>query len=245
MNPEGKTAVVTGGGGGIGSALARALANAGASVVVADLDGQAAQTTASAISDTVPGKAIAFAGDVSQTDVIAALLAAAESAFGPVDIYCANAGVGGSGGLDADEDVWATTIDVNVLAHVRAAKLLIDGWLERGSGYFVATASAAGLLSQIGSAPYSVTKHAAVGFAEWLSITYGEPPGRPGRRGGRRHHRARRRRRLRPGGDGGGTVPRPPAPRGPRLHATQDVGLRPLAERHAPPAGTRRLTLPE
>jgi NAD(P)-dependent dehydrogenase (short-subunit alcohol dehydrogenase family) len=174
MNPEGKTAVVTGGGGGIGSALARALANAGASVVVADLDGQAAQTTASAISDTVRGKAIAFAGDVSQTDVIAELLAAAESAFGPVDIYCANAGVGGSGGLDADEDVWATTIDVNVLAHVRAAKLLIDGWLERGSGYFVATASAAGLLSQIGSAPYSVTKHAAVGFAEWLSITYGD-----------------------------------------------------------------------
>ncbi len=174
MNLDGKTAIVTGGGGGIGSALARKLAVAGAGVVVADLDGQAAQKTASAISDTMPGRAIACAGDVSQTEVIAEMLATAESTFGPVDIYCANAGVGGGGGLEADDESWATTIDINVLAHVRAAKLLIDGWLERGSGYFVATASAAGLLSQIGSAPYSVTKHAAVGFAEWLSITYGD-----------------------------------------------------------------------
>jgi NAD(P)-dependent dehydrogenase (short-subunit alcohol dehydrogenase family) len=174
MNLDGKTAVITGGGGGIGSALARRFAVGGAKVVVADLDGTRAQQTASAIADSLPGQAIAFAGDVSDPEVIAQLLERAESMFGPVDIYCANAGVGGGGGLEADEEAWATTIDINVLAHVRAAKLLVPGWLERGSGYFVATASAAGLLSQIGSAPYSVTKHAAVGFAEWLSITYGD-----------------------------------------------------------------------
>jgi NAD(P)-dependent dehydrogenase (short-subunit alcohol dehydrogenase family) len=174
MNLDGRTAVITGGGGGIGGALARAMAAAGANVVVADLDAARAEQTAAAIAETRPGRAIAFAGDVSRTDVIADLLARAGSAFGPVDVYCANAGVGGGGGLEADDEAWATTIDINVLAHVRAAKLLIDGWLERGWGYFVATASAAGVLSQIGSAPYSVTKHAAVGFAEWLSITYGD-----------------------------------------------------------------------
>jgi NAD(P)-dependent dehydrogenase (short-subunit alcohol dehydrogenase family) len=174
MNLEGKTAVITGGGGGIGSALARRFAVGGARVVVADLDGTRAQQTASAIADSLPGNAIAFAGDVSDPEVIAQLLDRAESMFGPVDIYCANAGIGGGGGLEVDEEGWAKTIDINILAHVRAAKLLVPGWLERGSGYFVATASAAGLLSQIGSAPYSMTKHAAVGFAEWLSITYGD-----------------------------------------------------------------------
>ncbi|HEY4097658.1 MAG TPA: SDR family oxidoreductase, partial [Baekduia sp.] len=79
----------------------------------------------------------------------------------------------GAQGLGDSDEEWARTIDVNVLAHVRAARLLLPGWLERGSGYFVATASAAGLLTQIGAAPYSVTKHAAVAFSEWLSVTYG------------------------------------------------------------------------
>jgi NAD(P)-dependent dehydrogenase (short-subunit alcohol dehydrogenase family) len=174
MDVKDKVVIVTGGGSGIGSALARRMAVAGASVVVADLNGKGAQQTASAISDTLPGKAIAFAGDVSDCDVIGQLVKRAESHFGPVDIYCANAGVPAPGMVDATEEQWAQAIDVNVMAHIRAARLLIPIWLEHGSGYFVATASAAGVLSQIGSAPYSVTKHAAVGFAEWLSITYGD-----------------------------------------------------------------------
>jgi NAD(P)-dependent dehydrogenase (short-subunit alcohol dehydrogenase family) len=153
MNVDGKVAVVTGAAGGIGAALARGLADAGARVVTTDLRGD-----------------VDLVGDVSSPEHIAAVLALA----GPVDLYCANAGVPGAQGLGDDEDDWARTIDVNVLAHVRAARLLLPGWLQRGSGYFVATASAAGLLTQIGAAPYSVTKHAAVAFAEWLSITYGD-----------------------------------------------------------------------
>jgi NAD(P)-dependent dehydrogenase (short-subunit alcohol dehydrogenase family) len=154
VDVEGKVAVVTGAGGGIGAALAAALRAAGATVVTTDLKGDVDVTA-----------------DVSRTDEIERVLAAAP---GPVDLYCANAGIGGEQGLGDDEAAWAQIIDVNVLAHVRAARLLLPGWLERGSGYFVGTASAAGLLTQIGAAPYSVTKHAAVAFAEWLSVTYGD-----------------------------------------------------------------------
>src|SRR5204862_7887319 len=92
---------------------------------------------------------------------------------GPVDLFCANAGVANGIGLGEPDD-WELAIGVNFVAHVHAARRLLPGWLERGSGYFLTTASAAGLVSQIGSAPYAVTKHAAVGFAEWLSITYGD-----------------------------------------------------------------------
>jgi NAD(P)-dependent dehydrogenase (short-subunit alcohol dehydrogenase family) len=102
------------------------------------------------------------------------MLELTERRFGPVDLFFANAGVGGDPGIGDSDEGWDRTIDVNVLAHVRAARLLVPGWLQRGSGYFVATASAAGLLTQIGGAPYSVTKHAAVAFSEWLSITYGD-----------------------------------------------------------------------
>ena len=154
MNVEGKVAVVTGAGGGIGAALARALTEAGARVVRTDLRGD-----------------VDVVADVSRTEDIKTVL---EHAGGAVDLYCANAGIGGEQGLGDDEAQWERVIDVNVLAHVRAARLLLPGWLERGSGYFVATASAAGLLTQIGAAPYSVTKHAAVAFAEWLSVTYGD-----------------------------------------------------------------------
>ena len=173
MEIDGTTvAVVTGGGGGIGGALARALAAAGArGVVVADLDGAAAEAVAASIGSE---RAVAIGADVASVDGIERVLALAAERFGPVDLYCANAGVGGPQGLSDDDDAWALTVDVNVLAHVRAARLLLPGWLERGSGYFVSTASAAGLLSQIGAAAYSVTKHAAVGFSEWLSITYGD-----------------------------------------------------------------------
>jgi NAD(P)-dependent dehydrogenase (short-subunit alcohol dehydrogenase family) len=167
---DGAVAVVTGGAGGIGAALAHALADAGARIVVADLDGAGAEATASRI-----GAAAADIGaDVAAEAELRRVLDLARERFGPVDLFCANAGISGGLGLgDGDED-WARTIDVNVMAHVRAARLLVPEWLERGRGYFVSTASAAGLLSQIGTAPYSVTKHAAVGFSEWLSITYGD-----------------------------------------------------------------------
>ncbi|MGP3998730.1 SDR family oxidoreductase [Streptomyces sp. 8N706] len=170
----GKVAIVTGGGGGIGAALARGLAAEGASVLVADIDGAAAEEVSATIDNAHPGGAIGAAADVSDEAQIRQLIAQAGSAFGPVDLYFANAGISGGKGLDAPEDVWDRVIDVNLRAHIRAARLLVPGWLERGEGYFVSTASAAGLLTQIGSSAYAVTKHAAVAFAEWLSVTYGD-----------------------------------------------------------------------
>jgi len=158
MNVDGKVAVVTGGAGGIGAALARALADHGAHVITTDLDAPAVDIVA----------------DVSLTADIQRVVDTAEERFGPVDIFCANAGVPGGGGLETPDTAWDRAIDVNIMAHVRAARLLVPGWLERGEGYFVSTASAAGLLTQVGSAPYSVTKHGAVAFSEWLSVTYGD-----------------------------------------------------------------------
>ncbi|MER6676369.1 SDR family oxidoreductase [Streptomyces sp. NPDC000983] len=153
--------VVTGAGGGIGAALARRFAGAGARVVVNDLDASRAEAVAAEIG------AVAVPGDASR------IVAAAREALGTdIDVYCANAGVGSGGSESAGEDVWALAWDVNVMAHVRAAQELIPGWLERGSGRFVSTVSAAGLLTMIGAAPYSVTKHGAYAFAEWLSLTY-------------------------------------------------------------------------
>lgn len=169
-----KVAIVTGGGGGIGGALAAQLASGGARVVVADIDAAGAASVADAINSRMPGAAVSAGGDVADEKVIASLISQAEREFGSVDLYFANAGVMGDMGLGITEDMWSTMIDVNVRAHIRAAKLLVPGWIERGEGYFISTASAAGLLSQVGSAAYSVSKHAAVAFAEWLSITYGD-----------------------------------------------------------------------
>ncbi|MGW1409274.1 SDR family oxidoreductase [Streptomyces sp. NPDC002403] len=158
---QGAGVVVTGAGGGIGAALARRFAAEGARVVVNDLDEARIKTLAEEIGG------IAVAGDASRT-----VDAARDALDGTVDIYCANAGLASPGDVFADEEVWAAAWDVNVMAHVRAARALLPGWLERGSGRFVSTASAAGLLTMIGAAPYSVTKHGVVAFAEWLSLTY-------------------------------------------------------------------------
>nr|WP_113700820.1 SDR family oxidoreductase [Nonomuraea lactucae] len=169
MKMSGRTAIVTGGAGGIGAALAARLVTAGARVVIADLDHAHAEAAAES-----SGALLGVGADVSSAAELADLIARTEKGIGPVDLFFANAGVGVGDGLAEDDAEWALALDVNVLAHVRAARLLVPRWLERGEGYFVSTASAAGLLTQIGSAPYSVTKHAAVAFAEWLSVTYGD-----------------------------------------------------------------------
>jgi NAD(P)-dependent dehydrogenase (short-subunit alcohol dehydrogenase family) len=169
-----KVAIVTGGGGGIGGALAAKLARERAQVVVADLDTDAAEAVTVAINSERPGAAVAAGADASDTGQIQRLIDLAEREFGLVDLYFANAGITGVPGLDVSESDWDRSIDINVRAHIRAAQLLVPGWIERGGGYFVSTASAAGLLTQLGAAAYSVTKHAAVGFAEWLNITYGD-----------------------------------------------------------------------
>ncbi len=171
MDLSGKVAVVTGGASGIGRALALRLADAGiAGIAVADLDGAGA----AAVADQIGARAIGLACDVGDDEQNGALIDATQAAFGPVDVFCANAGIIGGGDIfEVSDEDWARAYAVNVDAHVYAARRLVPGWLERGSGCFVATASAAGLLGQIGSAPYTVTKHAAVAFAEYLSIAYG------------------------------------------------------------------------
>lgn len=174
MDISGKVAVVTGGSGGIGQALAAHLLRGGCDVSIVDLDLEATEAVAAGLATTGSGRVQALAADVSDSAGIAEVLDRTESAYGPVDLYFANAGVPGGPGLGDSDEEWARAIEVNVLAHVRAARLLVPGWLDRGAGYFVSTASAAGLLTQIGLATYSVTKHATVAFAEWLSITYGD-----------------------------------------------------------------------
>ncbi len=163
---NGAGAVVTGGGGGIGRAMARRLAADGARVVVNDLDAAAAEAVAAEIGG------LAVPGDAGSEEGVAELVQAAAGFLGEIDIYCSNAGTGGGTGAETPDDVWQRVWEVNTMAHVRAARALLPGWLARGSGTFVVTASAAGLLTMLGAAPYSVTKHAAVGFAEWLSATY-------------------------------------------------------------------------
>lgn len=163
---RGSGVVITGAGHGIGAALARSFAAQGARVVVNDLDEEAARAVAAEVGGfAVPGDAAGEAG-------VARLIGAARAHLGAIDVYCANAGVGTAGGLDAGEDLWAQAWDVNVMAHVRAARELVPQWLERGGGRFISTVSAAGILTMLGSAQYAVTKHGALAFAEWLSATY-------------------------------------------------------------------------
>lgn len=169
MDIEQTVAVITGAGSGIGRALAESFATAGARVVAADLDGESAEQTAAQIR-SVGGQVLGLRADASVSADIEALTT---TEFGPIDIYVANAGIIGAPGLGTDAD-WDSILDVNLRSHIRAAQVLVPQWLSRGGGYFVSVASAAGLLSQIGAAGYAVTKHAAVGFAEWLAITYGD-----------------------------------------------------------------------
>jgi NAD(P)-dependent dehydrogenase (short-subunit alcohol dehydrogenase family) len=163
---QGKVAVVTGAGHGIGRAIAARMAAEGTRVVVNDLDADAA----AAVADEIGGHALA--GDAATEAGVRSLIDGAREQLGTIDVFFANAGIDVGGGLDTPAEDWARALEVNVMAHVRAAQQLVPTWLESGGGRFVVTASAAGLLTMLGSAPYSVTKHAAVGFAEWLAATY-------------------------------------------------------------------------
>lgn len=174
MDVSDRVAIVTGAARGIGAAIAGELLTRGARVVVTDLDPDRLESRRGELADRYGEDRVAAAsGDAADEATIASFIALAEERFGPVDLYVANAGIGGGAGLESTEEQWHQALEINVMAHVRAARLLVPGWQERGSGHFVSTASAAGLLTQIGSAVYSVTKHGAVAFAEWLSVTYG------------------------------------------------------------------------
>src|SRR5262245_10481427 len=174
MELRGKITVVTGAASGIGRALAHRFAAEGAqAVVVADLNEAGAEAVAAQIEEQHPGGALAVPCDVGDDASVGTLIDATEATFGPIDLFFANAGVGGGTDLETADTDWDLAFAVNVKAHYYAARRLVPGWVARSDGYFCSTASAAGLLTQIGSAPYSVTKHAAVAFAEWLSVTFG------------------------------------------------------------------------
>lgn len=160
--------VVTGAGSGIGAALARRFAAEGARVVVNDLDAAAAARVAGETGG------LAVPGDAAAEQGVAELVGAARAHLGEIDVFCANAGVEPGGDATAPEGVWDGVWQLNVLSHVRAVRHLLGPWLERGRGHFLATVSAAGLLSHPASAPYSVSKHAALAYAEWLAYSYGD-----------------------------------------------------------------------
>lgn len=169
MQVREKVVVVTGGAHGIGAAMCRRFAKEGArAVVVADRDAGGASQVAKEFGG------LAVPTDVSKEADVKRLAERAIKAFGQIDLFCCNAGIAVDGGIDAPDEEWQRIWGINVMSHVYAARAVIPGMLARGQGYFLQTASAAGLLTQIGSAPYSVTKHAAVAFAEWLSIRYGD-----------------------------------------------------------------------
>jgi NAD(P)-dependent dehydrogenase (short-subunit alcohol dehydrogenase family) len=164
-----KVVVVTGAATGIGRALARRFDAEGAgAVVVADIDAAGAE----AVAGEIGGHAVKT--DVSREADIIRLVEAATERYGAIDLFCSNAGIMIEGGVDTPDDAWQSIWSINVLAHVYAARAVLPGMLARGRGYLLQTVSAAGLLSQIGSAPYAVTKHAALALAEWISITYGD-----------------------------------------------------------------------
>jgi NAD(P)-dependent dehydrogenase (short-subunit alcohol dehydrogenase family) len=174
MELAGKVTVVTGGASGIGRSLAVAFAAQGAAAVaVADVDGAGADAVAKEITDQ-GGTAVAVATDVSDEAQIVSLVSSVEDAFGPIDVFCSNAGILALGGPEAPDALWDRTWGINVMSHVYAARAVLPGMVARGEGYLVHTASAAGLLTQLGALPYSMSKHAVVSLAEWLSITYAD-----------------------------------------------------------------------
>jgi NAD(P)-dependent dehydrogenase (short-subunit alcohol dehydrogenase family) len=171
MRVTGKNIVITGAASGIGAALAQRFAADGAAgICLADLDEDAAARVAAGLSC----RTVVCRTDVGSEAEVQAMVAAASEGLGPIDLMCSNAGIGTGAGLEATAAQWAATWAVNVQAHVYAAQAVLPGMLARGSGYLLNTCSAAGLLTQPGDAPYAVTKHAAVAFAEWLALTYGD-----------------------------------------------------------------------
>ena len=170
MELKDKVVVITGGSGGIGRAMAEAFLQAGATgIMLADLDAEAVAQAATDIGCD------GMACDVTDEAQVAALVDATEAKYGRVDVFCSNAGAGGSGLLtDAPNEVWQQQWELHVMSHLYAARAVLPGMLERGEGYLMNTASAAGLLAALGSGPYTVTKAAAVKFAEFLSITHGD-----------------------------------------------------------------------
>jgi NAD(P)-dependent dehydrogenase (short-subunit alcohol dehydrogenase family) len=169
MQIQDKIVVVTGAASGIGRALAQRFVKEGAKAVVcSDINAEGV----AAVAKEVGGRA--FTTNVGKEEDIQHLIETVEAEVGPIDLFCSNAGIGIGGGAEARNDQWQRIWDINVMAHVWAARHLVPRMAARGGGYLLNTASAAGLLSQIGSAPYAVTKHAAVALAEWLAITHGD-----------------------------------------------------------------------
>ena len=169
MELKDRIIVVTGAASGIGRALAVRFAEEGARhIACVDRDMAGAEETAAMMGGT------AHQVDVSQPDQITAMIDRVEAEVGPIDLFCSNAGISVAGGVEVADADWQRIWDINVMAHVWAARHLVPLMTARGGGYLLNTASAAGLLNQVGSAPYGVTKHAAVGLAEWLSLTYGD-----------------------------------------------------------------------
>ncbi len=178
MQIEDQVVVVTGAASGIGRGLARRFAQEGARAVVAlDFDETGVRSLVDELGADAATAGVATRArrvDVTVEADLVAAIEGTETEFGPIDLFCSNAGILAIGGAELPDDEWRRIIDVNLMAHVYAARHLVPRMIERGGGYLLNTCSAAGLLTQIGSAPYSVTKHAALGFAEWLAVTYGD-----------------------------------------------------------------------
>ena len=169
MELKDKIVVVTGAANGIGRAMAVRFAKENAKAVIcADLDENGANETARQINGI--GKKL----DVSDPNAIADLIEQTENDIGPIDLFCSNAGILMAGGVEVPDDQWQKIWDVNLMSHVWAARYLVPRMAARGGGYLLNTSSAAGMLNQVGSAPYGVTKHAAVGLAEWIAMSYGD-----------------------------------------------------------------------